>query len=92
MLPSISLVIPAYNEEKYLPRLLDSVAQARERFEHCSGTLEVIVADNASTDRTAAIAAGRGARVVPVERRIIAAARNAGAAAATGDLLCFVDA
>jgi len=47
--PRISLVIPAYNEEKYLPRLLDSVDAARARFAG-RGDVEVIVADNVSTD------------------------------------------
>jgi glycosyltransferase involved in cell wall biosynthesis len=79
-----SLVIPAHNEEVYLPRLLDTLPS--------DPSIEVIVADNASTDSTATLAAARGCRVVPVERRIIAAARNAGAAAATGEFLSFVDA
>ncbi len=48
--------------------------------------------DNASTDRTVEIAAARGCRVAHVERRSIAAARNAGAAIAHGALLAFVDA
>jgi len=92
MLPSISLVIPAYNEAALLPRLLASVAVARERF--CTGPegVEVIVADNCSTDDTAAIAVAAGCRVARAEVRRIAAARNAGAAIARGRLLCFVDA
>ena len=87
--PFISLVIPAYNEEKFLPGLLDSVDVARDRY---PGTVEVIVADNGSTDNTATIARERGCRVVTVEKRMIAAARNGGAAMATGEILCFVDA
>ena len=53
---------------------------------------EVIVADDASTDRTAEIAAAAGARVIPIAARQIARARNAGAAAASGSTLIFVDA
>jgi glycosyltransferase involved in cell wall biosynthesis len=53
---------------------------------------EVIVADDASTDRTAEIAVAAGARVVPIAARQIAKARNAGAAAASGSTLIFVDA
>ncbi len=87
--PSFSLVIPAYNEERYLPGLLDSVAVARGRY---PGAVEVIVADNLSTDRSADIARDRDCRVVHVGKRLIAAARNGGASAATGDILCFVDA
>ena len=91
----LSLVIPAWNEAGRLPRLFDSLDVALARWRAAGGTaadIEVIVADNASTDATAAIAAARGARVVPVERRLIAAARNGGAAVARGELLAFVDA
>jgi glycosyltransferase involved in cell wall biosynthesis len=52
----------------------------------------VVVVDDASTDATAAIAAGRGARVVTVDLRQIAAVRNAGAVASGGGFLIFVDA
>jgi glycosyltransferase involved in cell wall biosynthesis len=87
-----SLVIPAFNEAAYLPRLLDSVATARSRCPGGPAALEVVVADDASTDGTGAVAAARGCRVVAGPRRTIAAARNAGAAAATGEVLCFTDA
>ena len=90
--PRVSLVIPAYNEEHYLPRLLDTVDAARARFRDGADEIEVIVADNGSTDRTAAIAAERGCTVVAVEPRNIASVRNGGAAAARGEILCFVDA
>jgi glycosyltransferase involved in cell wall biosynthesis len=53
---------------------------------------EVIVVDDASTDRTAEMAAAAGARVVPIAARQIARARNVGAAAASGSTLIFVDA
>ena len=92
MRPQYSLVIPAYNEEDYLPRLLDSVDAARRRFHGGPDAIEVIVADNASTDATATIAEKRGCRVASVEKRVIAAARNGGAAIAEGEVLCFVDA
>jgi glycosyltransferase involved in cell wall biosynthesis len=65
---------------------------ARARFDGGSDAVEVIVADNASTDGTGELAADRGCRVVPVERRLIAAARNGGAHVAQGEILCFVDA
>jgi len=91
-LPRFSLVIPAYNEERFLPRLLDSVEAAARGYAHGAAAVEVIVADNASTDRTAELARERGCRVVPVAKRSIAAARNAGGAAARGEIVGFVDA
>ncbi len=90
--PRISLVIPAYNEAGFLPQLLDSVAAARARYAHGADAVEVIVADNMSTDGTAAIAQAHGCRVATVERRRIAAARNGGAAIARGEILAFTDA
>ncbi len=91
----LSLVIPAWNEAERLPRLLDSIDVARSRWlaaGHADAALEVIVADNGSTDATASIASARGCRVVAVEKRVIGAARNGGAAVAQGELLCFIDA
>ncbi|MGK2857174.1 MAG: glycosyltransferase [Thermoanaerobaculia bacterium] len=90
--PRVSIVVPAYNEEHYLPRLLDTIDIARARYRDGAAAIEVIVADNGSTDRTAAIASERGCRVVSVEPRNIAAVRNGGASAARGEILCFVDA
>lgn len=90
--PRHSLVIPAHNEEACLPRLLDTVNRARARYAAGAARVEVIVADNASTDRTASIARARGCAVVAVERRVIAAVRNGGARAAQGDILAFTDA
>lgn len=87
-----SLIIPAFNEEAYLPRLLDTVDRARAHYRSGADAVEVIVADNASADGTARIAAARGCRVVPVAHRGIAIARNGGAAAARGEILAFVDA
>ena len=91
----ISLVIPAWNEAERLPRLLDSIAVARAHWVRNGGApeaIEVIVADNGSTDGTAALALARGCQVVRVEKRAIAASRNGGAALATGEVVAFVDA
>jgi glycosyltransferase involved in cell wall biosynthesis len=66
---------------------LDTVDVAWERFAEDSDAIEVIVADNASTDDIAEIAAARGCTVVPVARRLIAAARTGGAKIAKRDLL-----
>lgn len=91
-MPQISLIIPAFNEELYLPPLLDTIETARKRYQQGPENVEVVVADNASTDRTAEIARLRGCRVVSVEKRAVAAARNGGAQAAQGSVLAFVDA
>jgi glycosyltransferase involved in cell wall biosynthesis len=85
----ISFILPAYNEEALLPGTLATLfASARA----LGRPFEVIVADDASTDRTAEIAAAAGARVVAVNHRQISATRNAGARAAQGDILVFIDA
>ena len=85
----ISFIIPAYNEEQLLGRTL-AVLGAAVRV--LGQPFEIVVVDDASTDGTAAIAREHGARVVPVECRQIAATRNAGARAANGDMLVFIDA
>jgi len=87
-----SLVIPAYNEAGWLAALLDTVDAARRVYRGGPDAIEVIVADNASTDATAAIAHQRGCLVATVTQRAIAAARNGGAAIATGEIVCFIDA
>jgi glycosyltransferase involved in cell wall biosynthesis len=85
----VSFVIPAFNEERLLGRTIQAIHAAAKVVNEA---YEVVVADDASTDRTAAVASANGARVVRVEFRQIAATRNAGARAASGDLLIFVDA
>jgi glycosyltransferase involved in cell wall biosynthesis len=85
----ISFIVPAHNEAQLLGATLaslrDAAAGARQ-------ACEIVVVDDASTDATAQIAERHGARVIRVEHRQIAATRNAGAHAAHGDLLVFVDA
>ena len=90
--PAVSVVIPARDEEYELPATLQSVAAAAADCSDLIGGLEVIVVDDGSIDRTAAIAADAGARVVAVSLHNIGAVRNAGAAVATGDILVFLDA
>jgi len=85
----ISFVVPAYNEEQLLGRTLDAIHAAGRS----SGRpYEVIVVDDGSSDRTAAVARANAAQVVAVHVRHIARARNAGARAAAGTMLIFVDA
>ena len=69
-----------------------TLAAMHEAARALSEPYEIVVADDASTDGTAAVAAAHGARVVSVSHRQIAATRNAGARAALGEHLIFVDA
>jgi glycosyltransferase involved in cell wall biosynthesis len=71
---------------------LDTVDEARKRYQGGAEAIEVIVSDNVSTDRTAEIARNRGCRVTRVEKRVIAAVRNGGGRAARGQILAFLDA
>jgi glycosyltransferase involved in cell wall biosynthesis len=88
----ISIVVPAFNEELLLTETLGSLISASTVFGSLGWQTEIIVCDNNSTDRTAEIARAAGALVVFEPINQIARARNAGAAAATGDWLIFVDA
>ena len=88
----ISIVIPAFNEERLLPASLACINSASTAFVGAGWESELIVCDNNSTDRTAEIAAAAGAHVVFEPINQISRARNAGAAAATGDWLLFIDA
>ncbi len=88
-LTMLSFIIPAHNEERLIAQTIRSLHDAATAI---GEPYEIIVADDASTDVTASIAAAGGARVVSVSFRQISAARNAGAAAAQGDMLVFVDA
>ena len=88
----ISVVVPAFNEEKILARSLDAIQKATRAFQERGWDWELIVCDNNSTDRTAEIARAAGARVVFEGINQISRARNAGGFAATGDWLVFVDA
>src|SRR5690349_17008198 len=85
----ISFVVPAYNEEHELSRALSAIRGAAEG---AAQPYEIIVVDDASTDATPGIASRAGAIVVRINRRQIAASRNAGGRAAQGNYLFFVDA
>ena len=85
----ISFIVPAYNEEHELSNTLTAIRNAASA---AARAYEIIVVDDASTDATPAIASAAGAKVVPINRRQIAAARNAGARASQGEYLFFVDA
>jgi glycosyltransferase involved in cell wall biosynthesis len=84
----ISVVIPAYNEEKYIGDCLKSVVANRT-----PDIIEIIVIDNASTDGTAAVAKTfPGVRVVPEPQKGLTRARQRGLMEAKGDLIAYLDA
>jgi len=85
----LSFVIPAYNEELYLPACLESIlAQTRDLGEE----VEIIVVNNASSDRTREVALRYpGVRVVDESRKGLPWARQAGFAASSGELIANVD-
>ena len=83
----VSVVVPAHNEENYLPSCLASIKN-----QDYAGDYEVIVVDNASTDNTAQIACDWGAKVVYESRRSPACARQKGAEIARGKIIAFIDA
>lgn len=85
----ISFIVPAHNEQAYLPRTLEAIHRAATAV---GRRYEIIVVDDASTDATEEVARRHGARVVGVNHRQIAATRNSGARAAQGEQLIFVDA
>lgn len=89
----LSIIIPAWNEEKLLPETLAAIRTAATASLAPAGIgWELIVCDNNSTDRTASVAAAAGATVVFEPVNQIGRARNTGAAAAKGEWILFVDA
>lgn len=85
---SISVIIPAHNEEKYAARCIGSVKAAAK---HYGGEVEIIVVCNRCTDRTAEIAEKCGVKVIYNEDRCIAKVRNTGIFAASGGIIVTID-
>jgi glycosyltransferase involved in cell wall biosynthesis len=85
----ISFIVPAHNEEACLPRTLRAIHDSARA---TGQPYEIIVVNDASTDRTAEIALEYNASVVSVNHRQIAATRNSGGRAANGERLFFIDA
>ncbi len=85
----ISVVIPAHNEEDYLLKCIQSVKTAAKEF---SGDVEIVVCVNRCTDATEQIAREQGAIVVEEIEANVASVRNAGMAAASGDVIVTLDA
>jgi len=87
--PRFSIVVPAHNEERYLGACLTSIRAAAAKLD---AAIEIIVVLNRCTDSTEVIAASFGARTVREDAKILARIRNAGARAASGEILVTVDA
>ena len=85
--PSVSVVIPCFNQARYLPAAVASV-----RAQHCGGSVDCLVVDDGSTDETAAVASRLDVTVIRQGNAGVSAARNAGLAAARADLVVFLDA
>ncbi len=85
---TVTVVIPAHNEERYVSRCIGSIREAAKFY---GGEVEIIVVCNRCTDRTADIARELGARVLINEDRCIAKVRNAGIFAANGDIVMTID-
>ena len=85
-MPRLSIIIPAYNEEKYLPATLAAINAA------VVPDAEIILVDNESTDSTRKIAENYGTKIVDESVHNIAQVRNTGARAASGEVLAFLDA
>src|SRR5439155_23990523 len=89
---NLSIIIPAFNEERLIGATLRQVQSALTVFHKRGWGTEIIVCDNNSTDSTAEVAGATGATVVFEPVNQIARARNRGAGAASGDWLIFIDA
>jgi glycosyltransferase involved in cell wall biosynthesis len=87
MKPFVSVIIPTYNEEKYLENSLRSIKN-----QDYEGKYEIIVADSCSKDKTVKIAKKYADKVIVIKKRGIAVGRNAGAKAAKGEIFLFIDA
>lgn len=90
-MPSVSIIIPTLNEAQYLPRTLQRLQRL------CPEPVEIIIADGGSTDQTRQLAEAMrpcfpDMQIVSCPQTGRASQMNAGAAHATGDILCFLHA
>lgn len=88
----LSVVVPAFNEEKLIGRCLERIHEALAVFHRNGWGSEIVVCNNNSTDRTGTMAEEHGAKVVFEPVNQISRARNTGAGAASGDWFLFIDA
>ncbi len=85
--PLVSIVIPAYNEEKYLPKTIEALSKLQTHY-----PLEIILVDNGSTDGTGEIAGTYGLKVIDEKQKWTSFARQAGLLAAKGNYIFTTDA
>src|SRR5688572_20828628 len=83
-----SLILPTYNEERFIRQCLDGIRAQRI----AADRVEIVVVDNGSTDRTVAICREYTDRILSHPELRVGAMRNQGARSATGQVLAFVDA
>lgn len=86
--PAISLVIPAHNEEAFLPACLEAAKLAAARVD---GEVEIVVVLNRCTDGTERIARDHGCLVVGEDAKNLSLIRNAGVAATSGEIVVTCD-
>ena len=86
----LSVIVPAYNVEKYIDNCLDSLLQRQVPFDY-----EVIVVNDGSTDATAQLldkyVHNEKVRIIHQKNKGLSGARNTGIACAKGEYLCFID-
>jgi len=85
--PLISIIIPVYNEEEYLPYCLDSLIKQ----DYPKDCYEIIIVDNESTDSSVEIAKNKGVSVISSDADYVGGVRNAGVKVCKGQVLVFID-
>lgn len=86
---TFSVIIPAYNEEKYIEKCLRSIIEASRNIDDC---VEVVVVLNRCTDNTECIAKSYGAKIVEEHSKNLSRIRNVGVSASSGDIIVTLDA
>jgi len=89
MSSSLSVIVPAHNEERFLDKCLDSIRRSAQQ---AGIPAEIIVALNRCTDRSREIAEAHGVTCVVDDRKCIAAIRNSGIRASSGEIVLTIDA
>ena len=87
VITNVSVVVPTWNEERYLPRCLSSLVNQKH-----TEPFEIIVVDGGSTDRTLEVAEEYSVKALVRPGLPVGAARNIGARHAEGEVLAFIDA